>query len=68
MTTVCVYQRILRSFPENLFSRATYFKFQPPDTVRNYFKSAFQGFYARTKVAVRRDKSEKTLKIPENYL
>ena len=67
MTAVCVYLRILGSFSENLFYRAPYFKFQPPDTVTNYFTSDFQGFHART-TSIRKDKSEKILKIPENYL
>ena len=68
MTALCVYLRILRSFSENLFYRATYFKFQPTDTVRNYFTSAFKDFMQERQVAIRKDKSEKILKIPENYL
>ena len=64
MTTLSVYLKI----SENLFCRATYFKFQPPDTVRNYFTSAFEAFYARTTSSYSKDKSEKILKIPENYL
>ena len=66
MTALCVYLRILRSFSEDLFYRATYFKFQPPDAARNYFTSAFHGFYARTTSSFRKDKSEKILKIPED--
>ena len=70
MTTLCVYLRILRSFSENLFYRATYFKFQPTDTVRNYFekKVLFKDFMQERQVAIRKDKSEKILKIPGNYL
>ena len=70
MTALCVYLRILRSFSENRFYRATYFKFQPTDTVRNYFekKVLFKDFMQERQVAIRKDKSEKILKIPENFL
>ena len=68
MTALCVYLRISRSFSENLFYSATYFRFLPPNTVRNYFTSAFQAFYEERQVAIRKDKSEKIFKIPENYL
>ena len=68
MTALCVYLRILRSFSENLFYRATYFKFRLPDIVRNYFTNACQGFIQERQVAIRKDKSEKILKISENYL
>ena len=64
MTALCVYLRILRSFSKNIFYRATYFTFHPPDTVRNYFASAFQGFMQERQVAIQKDKSEKILKIP----
>ena len=45
------------SFSEHLFYRAPlrnclnhvqFAEFQPPDTVKNYFASAFQAFYTRT--------------------
>ena len=68
MTAFCVYLRILRSFSENLFYRATYFKFQPTDTVRNISQVLFKDFMQERQVAIRKDKSEKILKIPENYL
>ena len=54
MTASCVYLRILRSFSEHFSYRAplgNYLfyvqvaEFQPPDTVKNYFTSAFQAFY-----------------------
>ena len=57
MTTSCVYLRILRSFSEHLSYRAPlrnclfdvqFAEFQPPDTVKYYFTSAFQAFYRRT--------------------
>ena len=53
-----VYLRILESFLEHLFYRAPLGNclfhvqvagFQPPDTVKKYFTSAFQTFYIRTR-------------------
>ena len=56
MTASCVYLRVLRSFSEHLFYRAPLGnclfhvqvpEFQPLDTVKNYFTSAFQAFHIR---------------------
>ena len=58
MTASSVYLRILRSFSKHLFYRTPMgnclfhvqvIEFQPPDTVKNYFTSAFQAFYTRTR-------------------
>ena len=57
MTAICVCQRILISFSEHLFYIAPLgnclfhvqvAEFQLPDTVKNYFASAFRAFYTRT--------------------
>ena len=54
----CVYLRILRSCSDHLFHRVTQGNFlfqvqvagfQPPDTGKKYFTSAFQAFYTRTR-------------------
>ena len=64
MTVFSVYLRILRSFSELLFYRAPLgnclfhvqvAEFQPPDTVKNYFTSAFQAFYARARSSHSKD-------------
>ena len=58
MTASCVYLWILRSFSDHLFYTApleSYLfnpqvaRFQPPDTVKKYFTSAFQAFYTKTR-------------------
>ena len=56
MIASCVYLRTLRNFSEHLFYRASFHslfyvqvvEFQPPDTVKIFFTSAFQAFYTRT--------------------
>ena len=73
-----VYLRILESFLEHLFYRAPLGNclfhgqvagFQPPDTVKKYFTSAFQAFYTRTTSShLKTLKTYKILKIFENYL
>ena len=68
MSALCVYLRILISFSESLFYRATYFKFKPTDTVETISQVLFKDFMQERQVAIRKDKSEKILKIPENYL
>ena len=54
---------ILRSFPDHLFYRAPLgnclfhvqvVEFQPPDTIKEYFTSAFQEFIWKRDVAIRR--------------
>ena len=38
---------LLKSTPEKLLFYVKVAEFQPPDTVKNYFKGAFQAFYKR---------------------
>ena len=75
MTASYVYLWILSSFSEHFFYRAALgnwlfhvqvSEFQPPDTVKNYFISASQAFFKRTRS--RHSKAFIYLKIPEIYL